>query len=95
QPVAIADVARRLAELAERPVEIVYTGLRPGEKLHEALLGHDEVDARPVHPLVSHVAVPSLSPDVALRLEPSDPVPAVIEQLRDLCSGVVSGQRSL
>ncbi|MBW3611234.1 MAG: polysaccharide biosynthesis protein [Actinobacteria bacterium] len=95
QPVAIADVARRLAELAERPVEIVYTGLRPGEKLHEALLGHDEADARPVHPLVSHVAVPSLSPDAALRLEPSDPVPAVIEQLRDLCSGVVSGQRSL
>ena len=94
QPVAIADVARRLAELAERSVEIVYTGLRPGEKLHEVLLGHDEVDARPVHPLVSHVPVPSLSPDDARRLEPCEPAPAVVEQLRALCSAMVAGRRS-
>jgi FlaA1/EpsC-like NDP-sugar epimerase len=93
QPVAIADVARRLAELAERPVEIVYTGLRPGEKLHEVLLGEDEPDNRPVHPLVSHVEVPPLSPSEARRLEPSEPTSAVIEQLVGLCSGVVSGPR--
>ncbi len=94
QPVAIADVARRLADLAESPVEIVYTGLRPGEKLHEVLLGCDEIDLRPVHPLVSHVPVPSLSPDDARRLEPSEPAPAVTEQLRALASGVVSAPRS-
>ncbi len=94
QPVAIADVARRLAELAERPVEIVYTGLRPGEKLHEVLLGRDEVDARPVHPLVSHVTVPPLTPDDARRLEPSEPAPVVVEQLRSLCSAMVAGRRS-
>jgi FlaA1/EpsC-like NDP-sugar epimerase len=91
QPVAIADVARRLAELAERPVEIIYTGLRPGEKLHEILLGTDEEDVRPVHHLVSHVEVPALSPDDVRRLEPAEPAPAVIEQLRAVCSGVVSG----
>jgi FlaA1/EpsC-like NDP-sugar epimerase len=91
QPVAIADVARRLAELAERPVEMVYTGLRPGEKLHEILLGKDEQDIRPVHHLVSHVAVPPLSPDDVRRMEPSEPVPSVIEQLRAACSAVVSG----
>jgi FlaA1/EpsC-like NDP-sugar epimerase len=93
QPVAIADVARRLAELAEQPVDIVYTGLRPGEKLHEVLLGSDEIDVRPVHPLVSHVGVPPLSPSDARRLEPCEPAPAVIEQLVELCSGVVSAPR--
>jgi len=92
QPVAIAEVARRLAELAERPVEIVFTGLRPGEKLHESLLGADEEDLRPVHHLVSHVAVPPLSPDDVRRMEPSEPVSSVIKQLRDLCSGIVSGR---
>jgi len=60
EPVRIADVARRLAAEAPRPVEIVYTGLRPGEKLHEVLLGADEADDRPAHPLISHVPVPPL-----------------------------------
>ncbi len=60
EPVRIADVARRLAAEAPRPVEIVYTGLRPGEKLHEVLLGSDEADDRPAHPLISHVPVPPL-----------------------------------
>ena len=92
QPVVIADVARRLAELAESPVDIVFTGLRPGEKLHEVLLGDDEPDHRPVHPLVSHVDVPPLVPDDAYRLEPSEPNPAIIVQLRELCvATVVSG----
>ena len=39
EPVRIDDVARRLAAQAPRPIEIVYTGLRPGEKLHEVLFG--------------------------------------------------------
>ncbi len=60
EPVRIADVARRLAAEAPRSVEIVYTGLRPGEKLHEVLLGADEDDHRPAHPLISHVRVPPL-----------------------------------
>jgi FlaA1/EpsC-like NDP-sugar epimerase len=38
----------------------VYTGLRPGEKLHEVLQGADE-DPRPsAHPLIAIVAVPPL-----------------------------------
>ncbi len=36
-PVRIDDFARRVARSVEPPVEIVYTGLRPGEKLHEQL----------------------------------------------------------
>jgi FlaA1/EpsC-like NDP-sugar epimerase len=60
EPVRIADVAQRLADQADRTIEIVYTGLRPGEKLHEVLLGVDEDDNRPAHPQISHVPVPPL-----------------------------------
>ncbi len=60
-PVRIADVARRLIAEADRPIEIVYTGLRPGEKLHEILVGEAEEGERPMHPGISHVQVPPLS----------------------------------
>ena len=60
-PVRIEDVAHQLMEMAGHTVGIVYTGLRPGEKLHEALFGLGEQDHRPIHPAVSHVQVPPLS----------------------------------
>jgi FlaA1/EpsC-like NDP-sugar epimerase len=62
-PVRIADIARRLVAQSADPVDIVYTGLRPGEKLSEELLGADEVDHRPRHPLVRHAQVKPLDPD--------------------------------
>lgn len=64
EPVKILEVAERFAHLVTPPLEIVFTGLRPGEKMHEVLLGPHEVDVRPVHPMVSHVPVPPLSFDV-------------------------------
>jgi FlaA1/EpsC-like NDP-sugar epimerase len=62
-PVKIADVGRLLICRSQRDdVEITYTGLRAGEKLHEELFGPGEVsDYRPSHPLVSHVSVPPLA----------------------------------
>ncbi|WP_197518518.1 nucleoside-diphosphate sugar epimerase/dehydratase [Mycobacterium sp. ACS1612] len=62
-PVKIVDVARLLICRADRSdIEIVYTGLRAGEKLHEELFGPGEIrDHRPSHPLVSHVTVPPLA----------------------------------
>jgi FlaA1/EpsC-like NDP-sugar epimerase len=62
-PVKIDDVARRLISEAGRPIDIVYTGMRPGEKLHEVLFGADEVGSTPIHHRISHVAVPPLSVD--------------------------------
>ncbi|WP_262347399.1 nucleoside-diphosphate sugar epimerase/dehydratase [Nocardioides dongxiaopingii] len=61
EPVLILDVARQLIEQFGTPVDIVYTGLREGEKLHEDLFGDDEPrDLRPTHPMVSHVPVPAI-----------------------------------
>ena len=62
EPVRIADIARRLSAQSAHPIDIVYTGLRPGEKLAEDLLGIGEVDYRPRHPLVRHAQVKPLDP---------------------------------
>jgi len=70
KPVRIADIARRLAAAEPYPVEIVYTGLRPGEKLAEDLLGDGEVDLRLVHPLIAHVPVPPLAAEAVGELSP-------------------------
>ncbi|MFF5053056.1 polysaccharide biosynthesis protein [Micromonospora sp. NPDC000663] len=81
EPVRIADLARQMAEQASSTVPIVYTGLRPGEKLHEDLLGTGEIDDRPFHPLVSHVAVPPLDPAEVSGLDPYDDTAKVIHHL--------------
>jgi FlaA1/EpsC-like NDP-sugar epimerase len=62
EPVRIMDVAERFAAQHEPPLEIVFTGLRPNEKLHEDLISVDEHGDRRVHHLITHVAVPALAP---------------------------------
>ena len=37
EPVRIADLAQKMIALSGVPSEVVFTGLRPGEKLHEVL----------------------------------------------------------
>ena len=69
EQVRIADMARRLVATAARDVDIVYTGLRPGEKLTEDLLGQDEVDERPHHPLIRHVPAAPLTPEAVTSLD--------------------------
>ena len=69
EQVRIADMARRLVATAARDVDIVFTGLRPGEKLTEDLLGQDEVDRRPHHPLIRHVPAAPLAPDAVTGLD--------------------------
>jgi FlaA1/EpsC-like NDP-sugar epimerase len=90
EPVRIADLARQMAEQADSSVPIVYTGLRPGEKLHEDLLGTGEIDTRPFHPLVSHVAVPPLDPMEVSGLDPYADPAVVVEQLALLCAQPVT-----
>ena len=53
QPLRIADLAKDLIRLSgfelDRDIKIVYTGLRPGEKLSEELFGGDEEIGRTAH----------------------------------------------
>lgn len=68
-PIKIDDLARRVIALSGRSdAQIVYTGLRPGEKLTESLLSPGEEDNRPIHPLITQVKI----------------VPVEISALRDL-----------
>ncbi|QCR19863.1 polysaccharide biosynthesis protein [Agrococcus sp. SGAir0287] len=60
EPVRILDVARRMIAMSGKDVDIVFTGLRPHEKLHEELVGPDEQGARPLHPLITQAPVPPL-----------------------------------
>jgi FlaA1/EpsC-like NDP-sugar epimerase len=72
EQVRIVDMARRLTAAVPRRVEIEFTGLRPGEKLTEDLLGAGELDLRPFHPLIRHVPVAPLRPDLVMSLDPAD-----------------------
>ncbi len=55
----IETIARRFALLLGYPdAEVVYTRVRPGEKLSESLFGEGEQDTRLAHPLVAQTGVP-------------------------------------
>jgi FlaA1/EpsC-like NDP-sugar epimerase len=71
EQVRIADIARRLIAAEPRGADIVFTGLRPGEKLSESLLGDDELDERPYHPLIRHTPVAPLAPRLVTALDPA------------------------
>ncbi len=91
EPVKIADVARRFADQHQPPLEIVFTGLRPGEKLHEDLVAENETGDRPFHPMITHVrAVPiglaQLGEDV-----PDDPL-GLVAWLRKRSPGIAGEQ---
>jgi FlaA1/EpsC-like NDP-sugar epimerase len=94
EQVRIADIARRLAAGADDKVEIVFTGLRPGEKLAESLLGAGEVDERPHHPLIRHVPVSALSPEHVISIDPcmsGDDLRAVLAR----CAGALSADTAM
>jgi FlaA1/EpsC-like NDP-sugar epimerase len=71
KPVSIYEVAAQLVKNSGKAVEIEIVGLRSGEKVHEELFGDGEVDTRPRHPLISHVAVQPLGSELVLST-PSD-----------------------
>ncbi|HEY5396795.1 MAG TPA: nucleoside-diphosphate sugar epimerase/dehydratase, partial [Trebonia sp.] len=87
EPVRIADIARRLSAQSAHPVDIVYTGLRPGEKLTEDLLGVEEVDYRPSHPLVRHAQVKPLDPGELIRLDLDGAADDLIRRLAECATG--------
>jgi dTDP-glucose 4,6-dehydratase len=50
--VRIMDVAERMIEMSGKTVDILYTGLRPGEKLHEVLYSGDDWLLQSNHELI-------------------------------------------
>jgi FlaA1/EpsC-like NDP-sugar epimerase len=54
EPVKIVDLASQLITMLRPGVPIVFTGLRPGEKMHEILLSEAEIGVSREHPRVTH-----------------------------------------
>lgn len=65
QPVKIADIAAYMVERSGRQIDIVFTGLSPGEKLQETLVSATEESTRPKHPLISQTRVKKLDVDLS------------------------------
>jgi len=61
EPISILLVAEQLIEQAQRPINIVYTGLRKGEKLHEDLFSNNEKGLPTQHKLITQVKVPMIN----------------------------------
>ncbi|WP_394216101.1 polysaccharide biosynthesis protein [Brachybacterium vulturis] len=57
EPVLIEHLARQLIEASGRDVDIVYTGLCPGEKMHEVLFSAGDSSQPTAHALVTGVPV--------------------------------------
>ena len=70
EPVRIVDLVRRYAEQLRVPdVQIQFTGLRPGEKLHETLFGELEERLPTVNPAISATRPGRLPDGFASSLE--------------------------
>lgn len=63
QPVSILEVAKRMIAMSGKSIEIIFTGLRHGEKLHEELVGAKEQLERPFHPKISHTHADPITPE--------------------------------
>ncbi|MDQ3027767.1 MAG: polysaccharide biosynthesis protein [Pseudomonadota bacterium] len=91
EPVKILDLARdmiRLSELSETEIRIVYTGLRPGEKLFEELLADDEHTRPTPHPKLRIAKAREVDPDwlqgLLEWLRAAERIPSDSEVRRDL-----------
>ena len=59
EPVKINDIAKKMIADSGKQIQIKYTGLRSGEKLHESLIGMDEKAHYGSHQNIRHIrAVP-------------------------------------
>jgi O-antigen biosynthesis protein WbqV len=83
EPVKIVDLARQMIRLAglqpDRDVEIRFTGLRPGEKLHEELF-HGEEPPVPTGHAGLLIAAPRMPADAAI-------LGRAIDELAAACRG--------
>ena len=70
EPVRIADLAQRMIDLSHaKNVQIIYTGLRDGEKLYEEVLNNEERTKPTCHPKIKVAAVREYPYSLALQNE--------------------------
>jgi FlaA1/EpsC-like NDP-sugar epimerase len=91
EPVRLDDVARALIAKSGKDIEIVYTGLRDGEKMDEILIAHDEGDNRPHHHLITHVSVPALPEGIVLEAPAAADHAEVRRLLEEWCDSSITG----
>jgi FlaA1/EpsC-like NDP-sugar epimerase len=101
EPVNIKDLARNMVRLSGRELgvnaEIVFTGLRPGEKLHEELVVEGEDVTRTPHPKVMILMGSGRMPrewsarlDLLMERVSLNDRPGVVRLLDDLVDGYMS-----
>ncbi len=94
EPVRIADVARQMVARSGKSVEISYTGMRAGEKLHEDLFSADETAVATSHSMVKAVTAPPLSLD-AVGLTATSTSPQVTRNQLVLWAGATQTDLSI
>lgn len=70
EPVRIVEIAEKMIEMSGKKIDITFTGLRQGEKLHEQLHSALEERRPSNHPLIWKVYSSQLSPKKLAELEP-------------------------
>ena len=66
EPIRVLDIANRMIEMSGKDVPIIFSGLRPGEKLHEELVAPSEEIEPSSHPLIWRVPCEDSSPQEVL-----------------------------
>ncbi|MDD4948058.1 UDP-N-acetylglucosamine 4,6-dehydratase family protein [Sulfuricurvum sp.] len=84
ESVKIADLAETMIRLyASQPIEIVYTGLRPGEKLYEELLINDSEQKTAFDSILiagsTHYPIEQLKEDIEELIKSNAPIEALRE----------------
>jgi FlaA1/EpsC-like NDP-sugar epimerase len=101
QPVKITDLALKMIKLAglqpEKDIKIVYTGLRPGEKLYEELLNAGERTMPTHHPKIKIAQVitypyEAVAADIEslLKLNKSQDDEAIVNKMKEIVPEFIS-----